>query len=136
MLRTLKLSNFKCFESLDLACAPLTLLCGINGMGKSSVIQALLVLRQSFESGELRVGKLNLGGELADLGTGRDVLFDGAETDTVGFELRRDEIQTPWKRALDYAETADHLTVASPSGKIGWAAKRRGVRYAMIRPVQ
>lgn len=40
MLRTLKLSNFKCFESLDLACAPLTLLCGINGMGKSSVIQA------------------------------------------------------------------------------------------------
>lgn len=115
MLRTLKLSNFKCFESLDLACAPLTLLCGLNGMGKSSVIQALLVLRQSFESGDLLDGRLNLGGELADLGTGRDVLFEGAETDSVGFELRRDEIRTPWKRAFDYAETADQLPVASDS---------------------
>ena len=75
MIRKIKLSNFKCFQRLDLECAPLTLLCGLNGMGKSSVIQALLVLRQSFESADLLDGRLVLGGELADLGTGKDVLF-------------------------------------------------------------
>ena len=74
MIRKIKLSNFKCFQNLDLKCAPLTLLCGLNGMGKSTVIQALLVLRQSFESGDLFDGRLVLGGELADLGTGTDVL--------------------------------------------------------------
>ena len=37
MLRKIELKNFKCFESLSLACSPLTLLCGLNGMGKSSV---------------------------------------------------------------------------------------------------
>ena len=96
MLRKIKLSNFKCFQSLELNCTPLTLLCGLNGMGKSSVIQALLVLRQSFTSGDLSDGRLVLGGELADLGTGADVLFEGAENDIIGFELQRDEIPTPW----------------------------------------
>lgn len=44
MLRKIKLMHFKCFEQLDLGCKPLNLLCGLNGTGKSSVIQAFLVL--------------------------------------------------------------------------------------------
>ena len=50
MLRKIKLMHFNCFEQLKLDCKPLNLLCGLNGTGKSSVIQALLVLRQSFET--------------------------------------------------------------------------------------
>ena len=87
MLRRIGLNNFKCFERLDLPCAPLNLLCGLNGMGKSSVIQALLVLRQSFASRELQAGHLVLGGELIDLGAGSDVLFEDAEEDVVRFAL-------------------------------------------------
>ncbi len=112
MLRVLKLTNFKCFESAELMCAPLTLLCGLNGMGKSSVIQALLVLRQSFATGELREGRLVLGGELADLGTDQDVLFESAGTDTVEFELLRDDA-TPCRLSFDYSRTADELRVGS-----------------------
>lgn len=109
MLRKIKLSNFKCFQNLELNCAPLTLLCGLNGMGKSSVLQALLVLRQSFASGDLHDGKLVLGGELADLGTGADVLFEGAESDTIGFELHSDRIPTPWTLSFAYLKPADQL---------------------------
>ena len=79
MLRNIKLKNFKCFEQLDLDCRPLNLLCGLNGTGKSSVLQALLVLRQSFKAGKLRDGELLLSGELIDLGQGDDVLFEYAE---------------------------------------------------------
>ncbi|MDE0183903.1 MAG: DUF3696 domain-containing protein [Candidatus Poribacteria bacterium] len=111
MIRKIRLSNFKCFENLDLNCAPLTLLCGLNGMGKSSVIQALLLLRQSFESEDLLDGRLVLGGELADLGTGRDVLFEGAENDVVGFEIESDETNSPWKLSFGYSQTSDQLTV-------------------------
>lgn len=46
MLTRIKLENFKCFRELDLKCAPLTLLTGINGTGKSSVFQALLLTRE------------------------------------------------------------------------------------------
>ena len=49
MIKNLKLANFKCFDELDLELAPLTLITGVNGMGKSSVIQSLLMLRQSFD---------------------------------------------------------------------------------------
>ena len=95
MLRRIRLTNFKCFAALDLPCAPLNLLCGLNGMGKSSVIQALLVLRQSFESGELGAGRLVLGGELIDLGAGSDVLFEDAQEQIVEFELRGERPRTP-----------------------------------------
>ena len=88
MLQQIILQNFKCFDTLNVTCAPLTLLSGLNGMGKSSVIQSLLILRQSFESGALMGGSLMLDGVMADLGTGMDVLFEGAEEDTISFELR------------------------------------------------
>ena len=109
MLKEVKLTNFKCFGSLELTCPPLALLCGLNGMGKSSVIQALLVLRQSFTSGELRQGRLVLGGEFADLGTGSDVLFEGAEIEVVELELRHEAIPTPFRLSFDYLRAADRL---------------------------
>ena len=109
MLGRIRLTNFKCFEAMDLPLAPLTLLCGLNGMGKSSVIQALLVLRQSFASGELLDGHLVLGGELTDLGTGQDVLYEDAEADSVEFELHRTDCPTPCRLSFDYSRTADEL---------------------------
>ena len=120
MFRRLKLTNFKCFKSTELRFAPLTLLCGLNGMGKSSVIQALLVLRQSTASGELREGRLVLGGDLTDLGTGQDVLCEDAELDVVEFELHGDDGLTPCRLSFDYSRTAnelrakDHLPAAKP----------------------
>ena len=111
MLQQIRLQNFKCFDSLEMACAPLTVLCGLNGMGKSSVIQALLVLRQSFESGALARDTLMLDGGMADLGTGGDVLFEGASEDVIGFELHRSNA-SPCQLSFNYSPTADILTAS------------------------
>ena len=108
MLQQIALRNFKCFDAVEIACAPLTLLCGLNGMGKSSVIQSLLVLRQSFESGALMRGSLMLDGSMADLGTGMDVLFEGAKEDIIGFELYNGDVP-PCRLSFDYSKTADNL---------------------------
>ena len=110
MLQKIKLTNFKCFDSLELTCAPVTMLCGLNGMGKSSVLQALLVLRQSAVSGELDQGHLVLSGELASLGTGQDVLCEGAESDVVAFELHDSAVSEHCYLAFDYARGADQLS--------------------------
>ena len=123
MLRRIGLHNFKCFEWLDLPCASLNVLCGLNGMGKSSVIQALLVLRQSFETGDLQEGRLVLGGTLTDLGAGSDVLFEDADEEVVAFLLLGDQpsavatefsiAEAPWASAFRYSRTGDQLTAAA-----------------------
>lgn len=47
MITNITLKRFKCFNILDIHLRPLTLIAGVNGAGKSSIIQALLLLRQS-----------------------------------------------------------------------------------------
>ena len=120
MLTRLELSNFKCFANLELDFAPITLLCGLNGMGKSSAMQALLVLRQSYEQRVLREGGLALGGRLADIGTGGDALFEGAETDVIEFSLYRDDVEEPCVLAYDYDPVADKLNMLPSEAAPDW----------------
>lgn len=73
MLSEVHLSSFKCFENLDLSLGQLTLLTGVNGGGKSSVMQALVLLAQTFRQQEWGRSLLLEGPELA-LGDVADVL--------------------------------------------------------------
>ena len=116
MLTKIGLTNFKCFDKLDLECRPLNLLCGLNGMGKSSVIQALLALRQSFESGDLLLDRLVLSGARADLGTGTDILFDDAEEDVVGFSLQDIRASDAWESDFGYSRPDDQLNALDSFG--------------------
>ena len=109
MLTEFELRNFKCFEALKLRLAPLTLLCGLNGTGKSSLIQALLLLRQSHVAGELEEGSLVLAGEFVDLGTGQDVLFEDATSGSVGFSLRRSDAPETLTLRFEYIKGEDRL---------------------------
>ena len=51
MLKNLSLKNFKGFQVLDdLEFKPITILCGTNSSGKSSILKSILLMRQSLES--------------------------------------------------------------------------------------
>ncbi|MEW2066030.1 DUF3696 domain-containing protein [Streptomyces sp. NPDC007346] len=78
MITRLTLVNFKAFRRLELAMGPLTLLTGLNSSGKSSVLQSLALLLQSFGRGRAASPEegLMLNGELVELGTARDLLHD------------------------------------------------------------
>ena len=78
MLTNIKLENFKCFKELDLKCAPLTLLTGINGTGKSSVFQALVLLRQTIEERAWEDQRLFSRGPRIDLGPATEFLHGEA----------------------------------------------------------
>lgn len=73
MLRSLHIASFKCFEELNLELRPLTLLSGVNGGGKSSVIQALVLLAQTLSVREWGRTLLLDGPDIA-LGSAADVL--------------------------------------------------------------
>lgn len=73
MINTLQISNFKCFqESIPFEFAGLNLLTGINGRGKSSIFQSILLLSQSFD-GHVIKNKINLNGKHINLGNYDDV---------------------------------------------------------------
>lgn len=71
MLSHLKLDNFKIWRTTGpLRLAPLTLLLGTNSSGKSSLIQSLLLIRQTIKSDDPNID-LNLGNPDYDSGTGK-----------------------------------------------------------------
>lgn len=87
MITDLAIQNYKCFERQQFNLAPLTLLAGLNGAGKSSVIQSLLLLRQSYEQGMLQETGLSLNGDYVQIGAAKDALYEKAQTDSFGFRL-------------------------------------------------
>lgn len=113
MLESVTLHNFKAFVTQEIQFRPLTLLTGLNGMGKSSALQSLLLLRQSYQQrilAELGGPGLVLNGDLVQLGTGRDVLFDNAEEDEIAFTLRADGKEAQWRFAYDkQADVLRHI---------------------------
>lgn len=126
MISRLTLQNFKVFARQEVPLRPLTLLTGINGAGKSTVLQSLLLLRQSYLRGFLqpdgpRAGLL-LNGDLVSLGTARDVLYVDASEDRIGLGLEAGGLSSTWE--FDYDRDADVLRRA-PAAAVDPAALER-----------
>lgn len=73
MIETIHLTNVLAFAELSLPIRPLTLLSGANSAGKSSILHALALLRQSNDARMLPASLL-LNGDFVELGIGRDLL--------------------------------------------------------------
>ncbi|MFB6455889.1 DUF3696 domain-containing protein [Chitinophaga sp. Hz27] len=65
----LKISNFKCFEEVEIPINRLTVFAGANGNGKSTTVQALLLLRNSIEENMQLWGGYYVAAEEELLGT-------------------------------------------------------------------
>ncbi|MEP6518201.1 DUF3696 domain-containing protein [Microcoleus vaginatus] len=87
MITSLRLVNFKPFANQLLEFKKITLFSGLNSTGKSSVMQSFLLLRQSYQQGLLPGKGLALNGDLVNVGTARDALFEGAKEDLIAFDI-------------------------------------------------
>jgi len=114
MIKDLSLRNFKCFEHQRIYMRNLTLLTGLNGMGKSSVLQAILLLRQSYLDGTLPDAGLELNGSLVQMGTAKDILYEDAQQDEFEIDLSWDDGAIV-KLVLQYHREADVLNIAPNS---------------------
>ena len=68
MLSKIRIQGFKCFDSEELGFGNLTLLTGVNSAGKSSMLQALLLLMQQEEN-----SRSPLNGKYVKLGVLKDI---------------------------------------------------------------
>lgn len=82
MLTKLTLHNFKCFENLELPLSNLNVLTGLNGMGKSTALQSILLLSQSADTIEA-TNKIDLNGKYHEFGVCSDILYENAVDDDI-----------------------------------------------------
>lgn len=87
MLETIAIKNFKLLKNQLFHLNNLTIFSGLNGMGKSSLIQSLLLLRQSYNKNMLTTKGLSLTGEYVKIGNGADVLSVNAENESIEYDL-------------------------------------------------
>ena len=106
MLDKLKVTNFKAWRELDITLGKVTGLFGTNSSGKSSVLQFLLMLKQTKNATD-RGFVLDFGGpgELVNLGSFRDVAYG-----------HDDETQMDW--TLDWTSPG-LLKIEDPGGRRG-----------------
>jgi predicted ATPase len=87
VISSLGIRNFKRFRAVDLAFRSMTVLTGLNGTGKSSLIQTILLARQIAEKPRTPVVQLNGPHGLA-LGDSQDVLHFDAEGEEIEINVR------------------------------------------------
>ena len=78
-------------------------------MGKSTLIQSLLLLRQSYERNTLQNKGLLLNGDYVNIGTGKDALSSFSEQEEIIFTVKWDEIAQPVVFEFDYQHDSDLL---------------------------
>jgi len=90
MITAITLKNFKCFkDETRIPTNQFNLLTGINGRGKSTALQPLLLFKQSIEVNEFTT-KLYLSGDCVDLGIYQDIQNNrtiGSKPIIINFEL-------------------------------------------------
>ena len=112
MLREFQLANFKAFgEKVRIPIRPLTLIFGANSSGKSSIFQALLLLKQTLEEAQSPKTLLLFKGNSVDLGTYRDIVHQhdvdlnfevGVQFDQKNFkdaDMEKEAYGEEWSRA-------------------------------------
>lgn len=87
MIKKLTVDNFKSHKHTELELSNLTVLCGANGVGKSSAIHALLLLRESYLN-KADFKYIDLKSKAIAVGTAKDALYQYSDSSAVGFEIQ------------------------------------------------
>jgi len=119
MITQINIENFKCFSKKVIPVGALNILTGFNAAGKSTALQALLLISQMV-SGRRAGISVALNGELVRLGTPGDVLrADGSKEIKIGIETVDQKIQWTLVPSASLNNSLDLKDIhwASPNGK-------------------
>lgn len=87
MIKKTNLSNFKSHKNTDILLGNLSVFCGANGVGKSSIIQILLLLREAFLK-DKTFDLLDLKSDPVKIGNVNDAIYEFGDFE--GFKIELD----------------------------------------------
>jgi predicted ATPase len=107
MIQVIELKNFKAIKKHRFHLGNLNIMLGLNGMGKSTFIQSLLLLRQSEN---LSRGELRLNGNLVEIGKGADAFYQFSKEDKMTFNVsftnrKQKNFEFVYEKDADYFKT-------------------------------
>ncbi len=134
MLRRIALENFKNWQRLEVELAPITLLFGTNSAGKTSILQSLLLLKQTARGFDPKQ-HINFGGgerDYADFGSYSDLVYAHDQSNCMGiglsweirgghgsfFELSREDSDNTTPSEYDANETLNYYIRWNADGDI------------------
>ena len=126
MLKFIRTQRFKSLNDVQFPLASINLFSGLNGMGKSSLIQCLLLLRQSHEKNTLFDKGLLLKGDYVSLGTGKDILAENAEIESIVFTLTW-ENEAPVNFVYHYESKSDLQPIKKDERQINEVVKNKSL---------
>jgi hypothetical protein len=138
MLTSLSLTNFKAWKSIEkMRLAPITGLFGTNSSGKSSILQFLLMLKQTADSADRGV-VLHLGDDKSpvSLGTFSDLVSQHDASEGVNIELKWSvekplSIKDPGQRRGSLFESADLSFAANIDSNGGAKLAVQSLKYGL-----
>ena len=113
MFKNLSLENFKGFQRLDnLEFKPITILCGTNSSGKSSILKSILLLKQTMNSQQLD-SRLLLNGKMVKLGSFENIIYAHNTKEEIKFSLcfNFEDLQNVLKRSRIKAIVRDFFNI-------------------------
>ena len=138
MLKHLEVNNFKAWRKLDMELGKVTGLFGTNSSGKSSVLQFLLLLKQTKDATD-RGLVLDFGGpnELVNLGTYQAIVHRGDQTADMDWTLDWDlsgrlKVGDPTSRRKEVLFEGSRLRQSSRVGLKGSHLSARYARYEFL----
>lgn len=135
MLSALRFTNFKSWAKADLACGPITGLFGTNSSGKTSLLQFLLLMKQTKDATDRGIS-LELNGDLVQLGTMKDTIHEHDETRSITWSLsfRLDSelaLSDPSQKKTSLVAKGRELTLESEIAIQKTAAVARRISYRL-----
>ncbi|WP_373350757.1 DUF3696 domain-containing protein [Acinetobacter bereziniae] len=116
MIEEIQVKNFKSLKDLKLSLSNLNILAGVNGSGKSSIIQSILLAKKYFTKYVNAGQNLNLNDSILEIGDVKDALFEGGDdicdintkfTNLDGYAALR----MLGNKTLDYFQTTNPVAV-------------------------
>lgn len=121
MLTRLKFENFKSWPAVDMDCGRITGIFGTNSSGKTSLLQFLLLLKQTKDATD-RATSLELTGNLVELGTFADAIHRHDMTRNISWN-----IEFSLEKSLELKAASSEKSIAPASGNnFGFSAEVSG----------
>tara|TARA_R110000787_G_scaffold272069_2_gene379456 strand:+ start:10401 stop:11480 length:1080 start_codon:yes stop_codon:yes gene_type:complete len=127
MISSIRISGFKRFRDFKFALKPLTVLAGMNGSGKTSVIHSLLLAREAWKRND---GIVELNGPFGlELGSFEDVLNkDTSDQFSVSLQVGETSVED-WEFSKGDAELFAQVAQAEPSASRAFNKVGRSFQY-------
>lgn len=115
MINRIDVKNFKCFKSESFNFKKLNVLSGLNGTGKSTLIQTLLLPIQANQ--QKMVGEaLVLNGDLVEIGTGKDIMCEFGDESAIKLSYNYKDKQIDFD--YNYFSSKSYLPISKVDGDL------------------